>query len=682
MKGKLQRLWLRFKSNVAIKVSSLPSYESYSWGPKRSWTAWTLYHGIFVLRLLSPLQWWKFYKRGPFRPILHSTLDAKIRPDFHASDSERYLQFVLLGAIILWIARRRFSSLVLAALPHYSVQLTWIGWLILSIFLIESIQWTFYYALFRPLVERAKLNLYDEAEYLIMLPIVVLTQVVLLSILWNRGLQQTAMMMLNVNDPSAALSGSAVSGFPMSQRTQSLFSALLGQSYIVIVIASLIRVVPALHVRKRPNITVIGYGDVVRKRILPALLAVYHPLQLAIASDYLSPSDKKSLKALNIHNFFSACASKQERESGKVNVVERISGWADAHSKFAIVAVPTPSHLDYMLQLADRGIRFALEKPIVGTNAELDLLLNRSSSLLFDNIFVLSYYWLEKGLSLNYLLTLNPHYRQLLECVPAVSMQETSQALAKLGKLQDITVEFLEGDEPRERYWTELQSNGGMVMETLVHPLTFVVNFARQAKLFSAGKEMWTEAPHIRWRRNQKRASMVQEMAHKVIGPTFAEIHGSLAGGITVHLRCGKYAVDPGCESRYLIATYERGWITTDLSRMVTRVIAVSGTERNVVLTISNKDILPSQIMKHKKKDMALKYKHQIDLMNSFFVDGWGSVRFDDYPSQLDVLRELTKLSLTIPDEKFIENDDGVKKHVWIQNEVMMDPGAWEFPSE
>jgi hypothetical protein len=678
MDRKLWDPWRRFKSDIALKVSGAPSHESYSWGPKRSWTAWSLYHFIFLLRLLSPLQWWKFYKRISYRPVLHSTLDAKVRPDFHAADSERYLQLVLIGAGLACFLRRKLYLATAALFPHSVVPVCWIGWLILLVFLVESIQWTFYYALFRPLMERAKLNLYDEAEYLIMFPVVILTQLLLLATLWDKGLEQTALLMLNVSDPSAGTAAAAVSAFPMSLRAQSLFAALLGQSYIVIVIASLIRVVPTLHVRKRPNITVIGYGDVARIRILPALLAVYHPRQLAVASDYLSAHEQDELREMHIDCVFSACNSKRERDSGKVDVISKIVEWADAHSKFAIVAVPTPVHLDYVLRLADRGIRLALEKPIVGTQAELDLLKSRSSGQLFADIFVLSYYWLEKGLSLNYLLTLNPRYRPLLDCDPEMSMQEIAQAVGQLGELKDLTVEFLEGSESRQRYWSELLANGGMVMETLVHPMTFVVNFARFAKAYPAEKGLWSGTPSVQWNRNQGRAADILTLKHKQIGPTSAEIHGSLANGATVNLRCGKYIIGKGQESRFLIASFERGWITCDLSKKKTRVLLRREAATETVLTISNLTLLKSQTMRRSQTEKHLKYQHQIDLMNSFFADGWGGLRFDDYPSQLDVLQELTNLSLTIPAEESIEPDEAAQYSPWLKEAWMADPSGFQ----
>jgi len=662
LRGGLQR----FRA-LAVRVSNLPSYESFSWGPKRSWAAWSLYHFIFLLRFASILQWWKACKRSKYKPLGHSKLDEKARPDFHASDSELYLFAVFLFSLSAFFASPLLFRKGELLAPAYMPVLDCVGRFVIRYFLVESILWTFYYALLRPLIERAKLNLYDEAEYFVMLPVVILTQSILCSILWDKSLGQTGLLLLNVSDPQAAQVMPDIRGIlttVVTTRSQALFAALLGQSYIVIIIANLIRVIPPLDVRKRPNIVVVGYGDVVQKRILPALRAVYQPRQLAVASDYLSAEDKARLRAYGIEPY-SAYEEKPDPNVDTAGAIEKIVSWVDSRSKFAIVAVKTPYHLNYILQMANRGIRFAVEKPLVGNSAELDLLSERSSSHLFADIFVFGYYWLEKGLSANYLLTLNPNYRGLLDLKPQKSMQEMAFLLSQLGRLRELTMEFLEGPETLNRYWSELPANGGMVMETLVHPMTFVVQFARQAKAFSPVPGLWAAPPIFKWRKNARRAQEIREQFQEEIGPTFVEISGVLNHEIPVNLRCGKYIVPKGSESRLVVAKYERGSIVVDLSKMATSLFL--GDSENVpALTISNKKTLKSQSMRNPDEGVSLRYQSQVDLLNTFFNDGWGGLRFDDYPSQIEVLRELFKIANAIPDIDSIPDDEDIDSRSWI----------------
>lgn len=661
----------------AKDVSGAPAYESYTWGARRSYAAWALYHAIFLLRLASPLQHFKHHVRKRNKQVqashesaLPSTLEDKPRPDFHAADTELYLIAVLLLSFAASLAVRSLHfpcpPVLIPSLPFLQI----LGRIVVVIFLVESIVWTLYYALFRPLIERVKLNLFDEAEYLIMLPVVIVTQTFLLSLLWDLAFLRVGLMILNVGDPESA-GASAITRF------QSLSAATLGQSYIVIVIASLIRILPVLHVRKRPNITVIGFGDVVRHRILPALLTVYHPLQIAVASAYLTSEDEKSLASLGIKSCLSVLTSEPKSEAENQRVIREISNWTEKHSRFAIIATPTPTHLPYMLQMTQRSIRAGVEKPIVASEEELDLICSRASQELFANTFVFSYYWLEKGLSLNYLLTLNPIYRPLLEIENDLSSQQISCLVMRLGKLVDITLEFLEGAESEQRYWTELTANGGMVFETLIHPMTFVVNLARHAGAFSPEHGLWKAEPTVSQYVNIKRQTLVRGTYSQEIGPTFTEIRGKLNGDIEVGIRCGKYVADAGGEQRYLVARFENGVITTDLTAMETRLFLNSGPG----LTISNKGHLGSQKMRS-KANPPVKYQHQIDMLNTFFVDGWGGLRFDDYPSQLDVLRELAKIQRAASLNHSFPSDESIRQIHWIRQEMMTDPGKFVLPGK
>ena len=663
----------------AKDVSGVPAYESYTWGARRSYAAWALYHAICLLRLASPLQHFKHIARKRNKQAqaaresgLSSSLEDKPRADFHAADTELYLIGVLLLSIAASLAVRYLHF----ACPPFLVSYLWLlqvaGRIVVFIFLVESIVWTLYYALFRPLIERVKLNLFDEAEYLIMLPVVIVTQTFLLSLLWNLDYLRVGLMILNVGDPESA-------GAVSITRFQSLSAATLGQSYIVIVIASLIRILPVLHVRKRPNITVIGFGDVVRHRILPALLTVYHPLQIAVASAHLTGNDKKYLAALGINSSLSVLTHEPQSEAENQKVIREISTWTEKHSRFAIIATPTPTHLPYMLQMAQRCIRAGVEKPIVANEEELNLLCSRASQELFANTFVFSYYWLEKGLSLNYLLTLNPTYRPLLEIDRDLSSQQISSLIMRLGKLKQIAIEFLEGDESEQRYWTELNANGGMVFETLIHPMTFVVNLARHAGAFSPKHGLWKSKPALSQYVNLKRQLFVRDEFHQEIGPTFTEIFGQLYGEIEVGIRCGKYVAEPGNEQRYLIARFENGVITTDLSAMETRLFLNSAPGNGEVLRIGNKNHLGSQKMKSQANPSVKyqKYQHQIDMLNTFFVDGWGGLRFDDYPSQLDVLHELAEIQRDASNEQSLTSDESIRGSHWIRREMMTDPSGF-----
>jgi len=58
-------------------------------------------------------------------------------------------------------------------------------------------------------------------------------------------------------------------------------------------------------------------------------------------------------------------------------------------------------------------------------------------------------------------------------------------------------------------------------------PFTFAVNFAEIPRT-SRHRRALSGMPNVKWRRNQARAAKVQKTNREEIGPTFAEIHGSL----------------------------------------------------------------------------------------------------------------------------------------------------------
>src|SRR6202044_4185272 len=116
--------------------------------------------------------------------------------------------------------------------------------------------------------------------------------------------------------------------------------------------------------------------------------------------------------------------------------------------------------------------------------------------------FVMSYYGLEKALPLNYFLTLNPRIGPLIEtdCEP----QKISLLHQQLGALRNIAISFEEPEETERRIWTEVKENGGMVGETLIHPLTLVIQLAHHE--LKLQQQLWKCEPELRWFRNAERA--------------------------------------------------------------------------------------------------------------------------------------------------------------------------------
>src|SRR4029077_4832124 len=218
---------------ATFKISTPPYYESYSWGPKQSIVAKIIYWSFFIARLASPLQWFKWRTRSNTSNEVINQRGDRERSDFHARSTEQYLLTVLCVSIVSSIFAKYF---------HYSspyIRYT------LYLLLFESVCWTFYYLAFRPLIER-RLDIYDEAEYFILLPVVFLTETLIVYSLYFSKVAFTDVLSMFFNGPVRAQD-------PVSD-TVRVCLFVLGQTYIIVIIANLIRVVPAIPVRRRVNL--------------------------------------------------------------------------------------------------------------------------------------------------------------------------------------------------------------------------------------------------------------------------------------------------------------------------------------------------------------------------------------------------------------------------------------------
>ncbi|MDZ7819630.1 MAG: hypothetical protein U5K55_13930 [Aliarcobacter sp.] len=95
--------------------------------------------------------------------------------------------------------------------------------------------------------------------------------------------------------------------FNLSYDTSTLASkykiilSFMGYLYTTVIIANMINLLPAIPVQKRPNITIIGAGDVVENRIFIRIREViYKSNQIAIISPFINEKFKKILSQKGI----------------------------------------------------------------------------------------------------------------------------------------------------------------------------------------------------------------------------------------------------------------------------------------------------------------------------------------------------------------------------------------------
>ncbi|MDO6822153.1 hypothetical protein [Marinobacter sp. 1_MG-2023] len=592
------------------KVSTKPHYESYTWGKHRSIFASVTYWLIFVLRVLSPLQWIKFI----FRKRQAANNDEKERVDFHAMHSELYLLVVLCLSLAFY-----FAPPFVPALPGIpeavATGLSLLVKAIAALLLFESVMWLFYYMLLRILIEK-HLTIFNEAEYFIALPFVLATQFFLLAGLMGVSVSEVLALALSLD----------FEGYRSSQTAQ-LAIGTFGYIYTALIIANIINLIPPIPVGRRPNITIIGAGDVVRERMLPALIGekLYLPGQIAIISDCIDESFQNQLRKEGVaFQLLKSSANSEEKVQEVVKFIKK-------RSSYAIVATPTASHLAYVSALAKEGIVFGVEKPLVGTAAELAVL-RQCQDQLMERGFLFSYYWLEKALPLNYFLTLNPQYQRFLEINvkgrPSgrpVGADALAYLRLQLGKLVGVDITFFEGEDPRE--WSLAKETGGLFFETLIHPITLLSHVLEEPLQLADLQAEWHLLENLPDRLGSKALSLSD------YGASYVSLRSRPGATSAINVRTGKFM---GAKERSMVMRYANGLIHMDLDA---RQCSISCPQAGSLaeLTIQARGDVPDG-------EGAPKYDIQMTLFDSFVHNQgyWSAQRYDDYPNQIDVLSAMT----------------------------------------
>ncbi|MFT6898178.1 MAG: hypothetical protein ACJA13_002598 [Paraglaciecola sp.] len=401
----------------------------------------------------------------------------------------------------------------------------------------------------------------------------------------------------------------------------------LGYLYTVLIIANIINVIPAIPVSRRPNITIIGAGDVVKHRILPAILdtRLYCANQLTLVSDVIDDGLKAYLNksGIGFHEVGKALAE-DKKISDVVNFVKK-------RSSYAIIATPTQSHLDYALALSQANITFALEKPMVGSAAELDIV-TRCDEHLMKNGFLLSYYWLEKALPLNYFLNLIPQYRKFL-CIEGTDKPlPDSNALAylrlRLGKVKGIKIRFFEGEDLRP--WSLIKETGGFYFETLIHPITLLLNVIDKPLQLSDLQAQWSVLKELPGKFAEESLSIDK------FGASYVAISSKETAPCQVDIKAGKFLRD---KRRTLSMEFEHGALEMNLDTLSCRITPNDKALNDISINVKTEygGACAGQ------KSNPLKYAVQMNLFDSFIHNqgNWDCQRYDDYPQQKVVLRAM-----------------------------------------
>jgi hypothetical protein len=340
-----KRSWHRKLTATAQQVSTKPTASSYVWGGRVSPLPYLTFHLIYLLRLFSPLQWLKFVvrRRGTARPT------TNLRPDFPSAFTEWYFITLFMASVVAYVSRGYLPPL---PKPAHVIA---VG--VLCLLIVEPSVWIFYYLLLRGFLE-TRYTIFHPAEYLLTFPLVVALQLMLVALVPGHGV------------PS--LLTDAI-GNPQSNDLVGVTVSVVGLFYLGVAITVVLSSHPGIRTRSPQNLVIVGAGDVTVNRMLPALLSLGY--------------DRNDIVVVTIDEATVREQAGISRQAARLEVVSpsHVLDTSLRERSPTIIASPTYAHFAQLLQLANSGIPFAIEKPITASCAEREIL--RSTPSLMDNGF-------------------------------------------------------------------------------------------------------------------------------------------------------------------------------------------------------------------------------------------------------------------------------------------------------
>ena len=437
----LSRLLHKNKALHLEMLASKPEKHNYDWqGGYSIFTAGILWM-IMVLRSISVLQFCKLIYRKIRSP---ETDYFSSRPNVSPAFQEIY--FLFWTVLLIAQVSIENKSTVFFALDIY--------------FLIESITWILYYAVFRRFFEE-EYSIYHVLEHLPIIAFLIPLQAI------------------------AFASACAVCGDGISW--QSVVPILLGQAnehyalfsflgflYSAIVIGTIISSFPNERIKTgNPETIILGAGNVVKYRLLPAIIQRMDRLDEKKVGKVHIFTLERIDDLSNSWGFpvrHTAFLPEKTEE-----IYQLIENSKKTKRRIAWIETPSDTHLYYLNMLQDKVDFIVVEKPIVSSINDLIQLKTIISSERRKNIFFLSYYCLEKALPLSFLKRPNSFYLSYLEG----DIAEYYQTFLESGPISRIEMETVEEEDNRTL------PPGGQLLETFIHHCLI-------ASLFAGLPSTWT----------------------------------------------------------------------------------------------------------------------------------------------------------------------------------------------
>lgn len=344
---------------------------------------------------------------------------------------------------------------------------------------------------------------------------------------------------------------------------------------------------------------IIGSGDVVEKRLFPALMRKLESFPAGKRGfiDVFSLDDIKDLPSRwgfpRTDNPYLP-----ERTERVFDIFSRLKDRGDV---VAWVAVPSDWHLYYLDFLDGLASFVVVEKPVVACRDDLSVLDGVVGSDRRKRIFFLSYYLLEKALPLMFLRRPRAFYLKYLDG----DVGSFLQMYLKAGGLRELSVGFVEAGDDRRL------PEGGQLVETMVHHCLV-------ASLFVGFPQGWGL---VRFRRDELYGKM---LVLEAVGRKSEKIRLSLKKGFTPEFPAKR---------QYALLRFAHAVLEADFDRKTAKITDRDGNAVEVSV----------------KAEFSQAYAVQCDMVYRCFLDGFDPSKVDGLYNQKEVLEWLFALDGRFP---------------------------------
>ena len=394
-------------------ISTRPNLTSWVWKGNASPLAFIILHIVYLTRICSLLQISKYVYR---RLAKFASVDkASQRPNVPSYFVEVYF---IAWAILLFSMSKDLE--VAKWLSYY--------------FLFESLFWLLYYFFFRRFFEE-RYAIMHTLEYIVILPLLILIQARSISIISSCGIKYAFATMF----------------FP--EKDDNAYIIILSVFYIALIFGIFLSNLPIEQIKEkgnyRFNISIIGNGDIVQKRLKEAISKSVPPRNVAILDVQSYEQEIEYIGKTKFQHFLISDDTMKHVLSSNIL-------W---------IATPPQAHISYLNKYIN-NVFIAIEKPLVTNINELSVIKRLYVNGMWNNVFCLSYYYLEKALPLTYLYSPTTFYEKYLS-FNGYNRQQVLSLFEQLGQLKKIELTLFEGEDTRG--WVDSAQYGGHLFETFLH---------------------------------------------------------------------------------------------------------------------------------------------------------------------------------------------------------------------